>query len=49
MIAKITKGKMVFGALKYNMDKVEQKTAQILDSRNMLLNASGEINMATCL
>ena len=39
MVAKISTGSSLFGALAYNQDKVDRKEAEVLFSNKMLLSA----------
>lgn len=49
MIGKVTKGKAVYGALTYNMDKVEEKKAEILHIQKISGDLTGELNISSML
>mgnify|MGYP001400261121 CR=1 FL=1 len=45
MVAKISKGSSLHGALSYNQDKVKEQQAKILLSNRVMLNSDGTVNM----
>lgn len=48
MVAKISAGKSLFGALTYNQQKVDEATASVLFSQNIIRTVDGSYNMALC-
>ncbi|WP_157257621.1 relaxase/mobilization nuclease domain-containing protein, partial [Dysgonomonas macrotermitis] len=49
MVAKISAGKSLFGALAYNQAKVDKGTADVLFSQNIIRTVDGSYNMALCM
>ncbi|MDR2913990.1 MAG: relaxase/mobilization nuclease domain-containing protein [Tannerella sp.] len=49
MVAKISAGKSLFGALTYNQAKVDEGTADVLFSQNIIRTVDGSYNMALCI
>lgn len=49
MVAKISAGKSLFGALTYNQTKVDKGTANVLFSQNIIRTVDGSYNMALCM
>lgn len=49
MVAKISAGKSLFGALSYNQEKVDKATADVLFSQNIIRTVDGSYNMALCM
>nr|MDE5639844.1 hypothetical protein [Odoribacter sp.] len=49
MIAKITDGKSIYGVLKYNELKAEDRKAQILLQNNMLESPDNRFDMGLCM
>ncbi|MFR3214829.1 MAG: conjugal transfer protein MobB [Dysgonomonas mossii] len=49
MIAKISSGKSLFGALSYNQEKVDEGVANVLFSQNIVRTVDGSYNMALCM
>jgi len=49
MVAKITIGSSLFGAIKYNADKVNIGKGQLLDTNKVFNNCDGKVNVAQVL
>jgi len=49
MVAKISSGKSLFGALSYNQQKVDEGMASVLFSQNIIRPIDGSYNMALCM
>ena len=49
MVAKITIGSSLFGAIKYNADKVNMGKGQLLDTNKVFNNGDGKVNVAQVL
>ena len=49
MVAKISTGSSLFGALAYNQDKVDRKEAEVLFSNKMLLSEDGRFSIGGCM
>ena len=49
MVAKITIGSSLFGAIKYNSDKVNIGKGQLLDTNKVFNNGDGKVNVAQVL
>ena len=49
MVAKITIGSSLFGAIKYNADKVNIGKGQLLDTNKIYNNCDGKVNVAQVL
>ena len=49
MVAKISTGSSLFGALAYNQDKVDRKEAEVLFSNKMLLSEDGHFSIGGCM
>ena len=49
MVAKITIGSSLFGAIKYNADKVNIGKGQLLDTNKIFNNGDGKVNVAQVL
>ena len=49
MVAKISTGGSLFGALAYNQDKVDRKEAEVLFSNKMLLSEDGNFSIGECM
>ena len=49
MVAKISTGSSLFGALAYNQDKVDKEEAKVLFSNKMLLNEDGHFSIGECM
>ncbi|MDR1089876.1 MAG: relaxase/mobilization nuclease domain-containing protein [Prevotella sp.] len=49
MVAKISSGKSLFGALSYNQQKVDEGVANVLFSQNMIRTVDGSFNIQLCL
>lgn len=49
MVAKISTGSSLFGALAYNQDKVDRKEAEVLFSNKMLLSEDGKFSIGECM
>ena len=49
MVAKITIGNSLFGAIKYNADKVKIGKGQLLDTNKVFNNGDGKVNVAQVL
>lgn len=49
MVAKISAGRSLFGALTYNQTKVDEGTADVLFSQNIIRTVDGSYNMALCM
>ena len=49
MVAKISTGSSLFGALAYNQDKVDRKEAEVLFSNKMLLSEDGHFSIGECM
>ncbi len=49
MVAKISTGSSLFGALAYNQDKVDRKEAEVLFSNKMLLSEDGRFSIGECM
>ena len=49
MVAKISTGSSLFGALAYNQDKVDRKEAEVLFSNKMLLSEDGRFSICGCM
>ena len=49
MVVKISAGKSLFGALTYNQTKVDEGTADVLFSQNIIRTVDGFYNMALCM
>ena len=48
MVAKISTGSSMFGALAYNQEKVDNGEAKVLFSNKMLLNEDGHFSIGGC-
>ena len=46
MVAKITIGSSLFGAIKYNADKVNEGKGQLLDTNKVFNNGTGQVDIA---
>ena len=49
MVAKITIGSVLFGAIKYNADKVNEGKGQLLDTNKIFNDGTGKIDIAQAL
>ncbi len=49
MVAKISSGKSLFGALSYNQQKVDEGGANVLFSQNMIRTVDGSYNIPLCI
>lgn len=49
MVAKISSGKSLFGALSYNQQKVDEGVANVLFSQNMIRPVDGSYNIPLCM
>lgn len=49
MVAKISVGSSLFGALAYNMEKVTQGEAAVLGVNKLYYNTNGEVDMHSCM
>ena len=49
MVAKISSGKSLFGALTYNQTKVDKATADVLFSQNIIRTVDGSYNIPLCM
>ena len=49
MVAKITLGSGLFGAIKYNADKVNEGKGQLLDTNKIFNDGTGKVNIAQAL
>ena len=49
MVAKITIGSSLFGAIKYNADKVNEGKGQLLDTNKIFNNGTGKVDIAQTL
>ena len=49
MVAKISTGSSVFGALAYNQEKVDDGEAEVLFSNKMLLDEDGHSSIGGCM
>ena len=49
MVAKITIGSSLFGAIKYNADKVNEGEGQLLDTNRVFNNGTGKVDIAQVL
>ncbi|MFK2194317.1 conjugal transfer protein MobB [Bacteroides fragilis] len=49
MVAKISTGSSMFGALAYNQNKVDNEDAKVLFSNRMLLNEDGNFSIGECM
>ena len=49
MVAKITIGSSLFGAIRYNAEKVNQGKGQLLDTNKVFNNGDGKVNVAQVL
>lgn len=49
MIARISSGKSLFGALSYNQEKVDEGVANVLFSQNIVRTVDGSYNVALCM
>jgi len=49
MVAKITIGSSLFGAIKYNADKVNEGKGQLLDTNRVFNNGTGRVDIAQVL
>ena len=49
MVAKISTGSSLFGALAYNQEKVDREEAEVLFSNKMLLSENGHFNIGECM
>ena len=49
MVAKITIGSSLFGAIKYNADKVNEGKGQLLDTNKVFNNGTGKVDIAQVL
>ncbi len=49
MVAKITIGSSLFGAIKYNADKVNIGKGQLLDTNKVFNNGDGKVNVSQVL
>ena len=49
MVAKISTGGNMFGALAYNQNKVDKEEAKVLFSNRMLLGEDGNFSIGECM
>ena len=49
MVAKISTGGNMFGALAYNQNKVDSEEAKVLFSNRMLLGEDGNFSIGECM
>ena len=49
MVAKISMGGNMFGALAYNQNKVDSEEAKVLFSNRMLLSEDGNFSISECM
>ena len=49
MVAQISKGGNMFGALAYNQNKVDSEEAKVLFSNRMLLSEDGNFSIGECM
>ena len=49
MVAKISTGGNMFGALAYNQNKVDSEEAKVLFSNRMLLSEDGNFSIGECM
>ena len=49
MVAKISTGSSLFGALAYNQEKVDKEEAKVLFSNKMLLSEDGRFSIGECM
>ena len=49
MVAKITIGSSLFGAIKYNADKVNEGKGQLLDTNRLFNDGTGKVNVSQVL
>lgn len=49
MVAKISSGSSVYGALNYNKIKVDKDEAEVLYSQKMFLSSDGDISLRDCM
>ena len=49
MVAKISTGGNMFGALVYNQNKVDSEEAKVLFSNRMLLSEDGHFSIGECM
>ena len=49
MVAKISVGSSLFGALAYNQNKVDSEEAKVLFSNRMLLSEDGNFSISECM
>lgn len=49
MVAKISSGKSLFGALSYNQQKVDKKIANVIFSQNIIRTVDGSFNIPLCI
>ena len=49
MVAKISTGSNMFGAVAYNQNKVDSKEAKVLFSNRMLLGEDGNFSIGECM
>ena len=49
MVAKISTGGNMFGALAYNQNKVDSEEAKVLFSNRMLLSEDGNFSICECM
>ena len=49
MVAKISTGGNMFGALAYNQNKVDSEEAKVLFSNKMLLSEDGNFSIGECM
>lgn len=49
MVAKISSGASLFGALKYNQQKVDEGVAEVLSSQNIIRPLDGSYNIPLCM
>jgi len=49
MVAKISVGSSIFGALSYNQEKIDRGKGKILSSNKVLLPMDASLNLAFCI
>ena len=49
MVAKITIGSSLFGAIKYNADKVNEGKGQLLDTNKIFNDGTGKVDIVQAL
>lgn len=49
MVAKISSGSSLFGALSYNQEKVDEGLANVLFSQNIIRTVDGSYNISSCM